>query len=136
MPSEISRFHSWRPKASSVCLAVALAMGAGCGKSNTPAPVTSAPPPPADTTHVSATPSPQTSADAQPVAASNADVPKSVMQAMNRALIAWIRANGHRPNTFQEFASSTSFQIPTPPPGKKYGFNGRGFIVLVDGSSN
>lgn len=133
---EFRRYSGCQPKVRAVCLAFVLTMAAGCGKSNTPAPVASAPPPPSDSKHVSATPSPQPAANSQPVAAPNADIPKPVMQAMNRALIGWIRANGHRPKTFQEFASSTDFQIPTPPPGKKYALNGRGFVVLVDGSSN
>lgn len=132
---ESGRRAGSQSKASRVCLALVFAMVAGCGKSNTQT-TSSATPPPPETTHVSPAPSPQAVASSQPVVAPNADIPKPELQAMNRALISWIRANGHRPKTFQEFASSTDFQIPTPPSGKKYALNGRGFVVLVDASSN
>jgi hypothetical protein len=131
---EFRRYPGWQAKASLVCLAFVLASVAGCGKSNTP--TTSAAPPPSDVTRVSPAPSPQPAANSQPAAATTPDVPKPEMQAMNRALIVWMRTNGRRPKTFQEFAGSTDFQIPTPPPGKKYAFNARGFIVLKDASSN
>jgi|SRR5215469_16445979 len=135
MPFDISRYAYWQPKTTGVCLAFVFAMAAGCSKSNTPA--TAAAPPPPDTTHVAPGPAaPAAAASSQPIAAPNAEIPKPEMQAMNRALIGWMRANGHRPSTFQEFASTTDFQIPTPPPGKKFAFNSRGFIVLVDASSN
>jgi hypothetical protein len=131
---ESGRNAGWQPTASAVCLAFVLTIAAGCGKSN--APTTSVAPPPSDNTHVSAAPSSPSEANTQPVTATNQDIPKPEMQAMNRALIDWMRTNNRRPKTFQEFASSTDFQIPTPPPGKKYAFNARGFIVLEDASSN
>jgi hypothetical protein len=130
---EFRRYSGCQPKVTAVCLAFVLTMAAGCGKSNTP--TTSAAPPPSDTTQASPAPSPQATPSSQPTAVAAADIPKPEMQAMNRALIGWIRANGHRPKTFQEFAGSTDFQIPTPPPGKKYALNGRGFVVLVDASN-
>jgi hypothetical protein len=130
---DFNRHAGWQPKASVVRLAFVLTIAIGCGKSN--APTTSAAPPP-DTASVSSTPNPQVAASTQPVTVTNSDVPKEEMQAMNRALLAWTRANNRRPKTFQEFAGSTDFQIPSPPLGKKYAFDGRGFIVLVDAASN
>ena len=135
MFSDFNRHTRWQPKASAVCLAFVLAVAsAGCGKSNTP--TASVAPPSADATSASPAPAPQVAASAQPAAVASQDIPKEEMQAMNRALLSWARANNRRPKTFQEFASSTDFQIPPPPAGKKYAFNGRGFIVLVDASSN
>jgi hypothetical protein len=131
---EFSRCAGWQPKASLIGLGLVLAIAAGCGKSN--APTTSAAPPSSDSAHVSAAPSAPAAANTQQVTAANPDIPKPEMQAMNRALLDWERANKRRPKTFQEFASSTDFQVPTPPPGKKFAFNARGFIVLEDASSN
>jgi hypothetical protein len=126
---DFSRHSGWRPKASAACLALVLTVAAGCGKSNTP---TTATPPPSDTTAAPPTTNLQVAVNPQPVAVANEDVPKPVMQAMNRALLGWMRANHRRPKTFEDFASSTDFQIPAPPPGKKYAFNERGFVVLVN----
>jgi hypothetical protein len=122
-------WHAWRqPKASAIYLALVLTVATGCGKSNAP---TSAAPS-SNATTVSPAPSPQAVTSVPPVAATNSVVPKEEMQAMNRALMNWMRANNRRPKTFQEFATSTDFQIPAAPPGKQYAFNARGFIVLVD----
>jgi hypothetical protein len=129
---DFSRCPGRLPKALVAGLALVCAFTAGCGKSNTP---TASVAPPSDAASASPAPSPQAVASVQPVAATNLTVTKEQMQAMNRALLDWSRANGRRPKTFQEFASSTDFQIPTPPPGKKYAFNGRGFIILVDASN-
>jgi hypothetical protein len=131
---DFSRRAGWRPKASVICLTIALTLAAGCGNSN--APTTSAAPPSPDTTTVPPTPSPQITANPQPVTVTNQDIPKPEMQAMNRALLVWMRTNHRRPKTFEDFASSTDFQIPAPPLGKKYAFNERGFVVLVNDTSN
>ena len=131
---DFGRHVEQQPKALAVCLAFALTFITGCGKSN--APTASAATPPSDTASASPAPSPQAVTSVQPVAVTNSTIPKEEMQAMNRALMSWMRGNNRRPKTFQEFATSTDFQIPPPPPGKQYAFNGRGFIVLVDATSN
>ncbi|HTR41605.1 MAG TPA: hypothetical protein VMH87_08325 [Pseudomonadales bacterium] len=121
-----------QPKVLVAGLALVFALAAGCGKSSNGPTVSVAPP--SSTTNVAQAPGQQVTPSA-PVAVANADIPKPEMQAMNRALLDWMRANNRRPKTFQEFASSTDFQIPAPPAGKKYAFNERGFIVLVDASN-
>ncbi|HXC35496.1 MAG TPA: hypothetical protein VNV43_06440 [Candidatus Acidoferrales bacterium] len=56
----------------------------------------------------------------------------TTLQFLNRAMVRWMRTNHRHPRDFNEFASTANVQIPDPPPGKKYALNGRGFIVLVD----
>lgn len=128
---DFNRCTDRQPKALGAGLALVFALAAGCGKSNAP---TASIAPSSNTTNVAPVPTQQVTPSA-PVVAANADIPKPEMQAMNRALLNWMRANNRRPKTFQEFASSTDFQIPAPPAGKKYAFNERGFIVLVDASN-
>ncbi|HEV2453403.1 MAG TPA: hypothetical protein VGY98_04035 [Verrucomicrobiae bacterium] len=123
----------WRLKATSLSLAcVAMAM-AGCSKSDTAAPraVPSQAP-------VTVTPSapPTTSASTaqapQPAAQTAPDDTKRTLQMLNRSLMQWMIQNRHHPRTFQEFANTANVQIPVPPPGKMYALDHRGFIVLVN----
>src|SRR5215469_5435847 len=101
---EFSRYAGWQPKASLIGLGLVLVIAAGCGKSNAPATSAAPPPPSSDGAHVSAAPSSPAAANTQQVTPANPDIPKPEMQAMNRALLDWERANKRRPKTFQEFA--------------------------------
>jgi hypothetical protein len=47
-------------------------------------------------------------------------------------MVGWMRTNHRHPQNFEDFANTANIQIPAPPSGKKYTLNGRGFIVLVD----
>jgi hypothetical protein len=123
-----------RSTESAMWLALVLAISAGCGKSNAVAP-SAAPPVVSSATSTSTTTPQQTAGNPQPDAGTNG-IPKAELQAMNRALLGWMMQNKRHPKTFEDFASSTDFQIPTPPPGQKYALNQRGFIVLVSNASN
>lgn len=132
---DAARLAVCQPKPWFVCLVFAACVIAGCGKSRATAPV-AAPPVTTDATSASQTPSMPTAVDPQAAATTNPQVPKAQMQAMNRALLIWMRTNKRRPKTFEEFATSTDFQIPAPPAGEKYTFDGRGFIILVGNTSH
>ena len=94
-------------------LAVALACGSiGCRKD--PAEV---PPPPASTQAVA------TATQAAAPTAPNLDE-------ITRQLRRWILKNQRPPKNFEDFASTTSYQIPPPPPGKKYVINRQMHVVL------
>jgi hypothetical protein len=134
------RFAGSQPNNRVACLVTAflmLSIAVGCSKSNSPAPA--APPAAANSPAVSATsapaPAPTPVATAQPAPAANATNSLSSLQVLNRTLLGWMIRNRRHPKDFQEFASTANIQIPAPPPGKKYALNGRGFIVLVDNST-
>ena len=111
----------------------ALLLVAGCSKPNTPPPT---PPPSSDVTNTPATSStvaPITYAPA--TGATNASDTQTELQTLNKALLGWMIKNRRHPQDFAEFASTANIQIPAPPPGKKYTLNQRGFITLVDNST-
>jgi len=127
------------PGAGIVCLIFALAAGGGCRKSpSTPPPVAS--PSPSDATSAAATPAgtpppermqpsvASTPAKTDPAQKSG----PTQLQLLNRAMMGWEIKNHRHPRNFEEFASTGSIQIPAPPPGQKYAFNGKGFIILVN----
>jgi hypothetical protein len=135
---DLGRLSGWRPKTLPFLLAF-VTMAAGCGKSGNQAAV---PPPPTNSVTVSATPAPAPApaprpmpmANPQPAITTNSGS-LTTLQVLNRAMISWMRQNHRRPQSFEEFASTANIQIPAPPPGKKYGLNPRGFIILVDSST-
>ena len=130
---DFGRFDRRLPKVNMVFLALAMAMVSGCGKSESTPPTASAPPPsPPSTPPPAATPAAPTSADSQPAAQLDADNTKKQLQMLNRAMMGWMMQNHRRPQNFEDFASSANMQIPNPPAGKKYAFDSRGFIVLVN----
>jgi hypothetical protein len=135
MSFDFGRFVRELPKANLVCLVLLIAVTAGCGKSGDSVSVAPAPPPAPSSDAATAqapVPVPQ---PMQTVVVTNTDDQTKQMQALNRALVGWMIRNRRHPQTFQEFASTAGFQIPNPPPGKKYTLNTRGFIVLVDASN-
>jgi hypothetical protein len=104
-------------------------VAAGCGKSNTSAPAVA----PTQSAVATTTPAPISAAPtAVPQAATPAapDDSKRTLQSLNRSLVQWMIQNRRHPRTFQEFATSANVQIPSPPAGKEYALNQRGFIVL------
>jgi hypothetical protein len=137
MVFDCARFAGRQPVGGGACLALAfaLAVTAGCGKSNPPA-ESAAPPVSSDSASAPQTPSPVPIPvqSPQPTATTNASSLTS-LQWLNRAMVGWMRENHRHPRDFEEFASTSNIQIPNPPPGKKYAFNNRGFIVLVDNST-
>lgn len=120
-------------------LGVAL-FAAGCGKKEGPQPAANTPsapqnpaqpatpnaaPPPA----APVTPPPPT-ADTAAGAKADADLP--VLQQLNRAVMGFRMQYHRNPASVEELASSAGIQVPPPPPGKKYAFNKRGLVDLVD----
>ena len=73
--------------------------------------------------------------NAGPVVVPGADSDLSVIQQLNRAAIGFRMQNRRFPSTVEELAVFANIQLPTPPPGKKYAFDKRGFVVLVDKSN-
>ena len=133
---DFGRFIVRQPKGGG-CVAliwVVLLLVVGCSKSNNPPPTT--PSPSSDATNT-----PTASAAAAPITyspatvATNASDTQTQLQTLNKAMIGWMIKNHRHPQNFAEFASSTDVQIPAPPPGKKYTLNQRGFITLVDNST-
>ncbi|HEV2330531.1 MAG TPA: hypothetical protein VGY56_17245 [Verrucomicrobiae bacterium] len=137
---DTGRLAGWWPKAGVFSLILALAAGGGCGKSQSSPPPTvssaatnsTAVPVAAPTTQAitpTAAPAPSRSALTIPSTAGSAVTP---LQMLNRAMVNWTMQHGRRPQSFEEFASTANITIPDPPPGKKYAFGGRGWIVLVN----
>ncbi|MGH7943328.1 MAG: hypothetical protein ACREFR_19895 [Limisphaerales bacterium] len=123
------------PTALGVFLIFAAAFATGCGKQKVSAPPV---PPPESTATTPAAPSPTVSAPAPHPQSATTAAPNSSqqsLQVLNQALMRWMIKNRRHPRSFEEFASTANIQIPAPPPGKKYALNGRGFIVLVDVST-
>jgi hypothetical protein len=129
------RFIIRQPKRGG-CVALigaAFLLVAGCSKPNNPP---AAPPPSSDATNT-----PAASAAAAPITyapttgATSANDTQTQLQTLNKAMIGWMIKNHRHPQNFAEFANSTDVQIPAPPPGKKYTLNQRGFITLVDNST-
>jgi len=54
------------------------------------------------------------------------------LRALNRKLIQCVIAARHGFKTIDEFAAAANIQIPAPPPGKKYAFDKKGYIILVN----
>jgi hypothetical protein len=54
------------------------------------------------------------------------------LQKLNRAVISFRMQKQRHPGTVEELATFAGIQLPAPPPGKKYAFNSRGLVVLVD----
>ncbi len=49
---------------------------------------------------------------------------------ITRQVRRWILKNQRPPKNFEDFAATTSYQIPPPPPGKKYVLNRQMHVVL------
>ncbi|HEV2330228.1 MAG TPA: hypothetical protein VGY56_15710 [Verrucomicrobiae bacterium] len=133
---EFDRLGLWR-KMALLFFAFALSIAAGCGKSSSPpAANPQAAPPPANSVTVSSTPAPAPAELPIPQSTTTTNSTSlTTVQFLNRAMVRWMRTNHRHPRSFEEFASTANVQIPDPPPGKKYALNGRGFIVLVDNST-
>ena len=54
------------------------------------------------------------------------------LQAMNTALGIWVTEHGKMPKDFEEWAASPNIAYPPPPAGKKYAFDKKWRIVLVN----
>jgi len=128
----------------SVCckgLQLALVLGvalfaAGCGRKESPKPEANTPsasPSPAQPTTPTAPP-PVAPAPAPVDTAAGAktdnDVP--VLQQLNRAVMGFRMQYHRNPASVEELATTAGISLPPPPPGKKYAFNHRGLIDLVD----
>lgn len=141
---DIGRLTGWRPKAGVLALILALAVGGGCGKSQSSQPqtvssaATNSTPVPVAATAMPTTMSTTVPTGAVPPSQRPLTVPSTAnsavtpLQALNRAMVNWTMQHGRRPQSFEEFASSANITIPDPPPGKKYAFGARGWIVLVN----
>ncbi len=157
MKNFMGHVQSCRQTLPGLVLPLALVLGvvlfaAGCGKkeSSTPTTTTTTAPTAATSNPGDAAPpaTPPATADttAPPVAAATNQGPPKVdmaaaasaeanmplLQQLNRAVIRFRMVNHRNPNSVEELASSAGIQLPAAPPGKKYGFNARGFIVLMD----
>jgi hypothetical protein len=110
----------------------------GCGKKESAAPsATTAAPQPAATqeTAAAAAPSQPAYVPPPPAATTVADKGIPVLQQLNRSVIGYRIQNHRNPTSVEEVAAFAGVQVPSPPPGKKYVFNNRGLIVLVDNST-
>jgi hypothetical protein len=139
----------WRQSRHGVVFPLALVVGvaifaSGCSKKESPAPaaintVTNTPDPAQPTTQNAVTPraAPANPGPAQInlAASANAEPEVPALQQLNRAVVGF-RMQYHRsPNSVEEVASASGIQLPAPPPGKKYAFNSRGFVALVESSA-
>ena len=110
----------------------------GCGKKESAAPsaTTVAPQETATQETAAATaPSQPGYIPPSPTAMAAADKGLPVLQQLNRSVIQYRIQNHRNPTSVEEVAAFAGVQVPPPPPGKKYVFNGRGLIVLVDNST-
>jgi len=124
-----------------VCLALmlgAIVLSAGCGKKSAP-PVSNTSPAQTNQEAVSSQPAPAAPGSAensQPVPPTTSAEPAPTdLKELNHALLRWVVQNHYRPKSFEDFVARSNIQVPPPPAGKKYVIQ-RGFIVLVDSSSN
>lgn len=125
------KLHAWKSRTGLFCVILALAEG-GCGKQNTSTVATPSSPSGSNSVIAeSSVPPPQNRIQSSPPSVSSNNAGPTQLQSLNRALLGWKIKNHKQPGTFQEFASSAGFQIPDPPPGKKYSLSS-GFIVLVN----
>ena len=136
---DFGRVPGWRLKTIPVSLVFVVAVAAGCSKSSSQTAIAPrAAPPSANSATASSTPAPAAvpapMANPSPMTTTNSGS-LTTLQMLNRAMVGWMRQNHRRPQNFEDFASSANIQIPAPPAGKKYALNGRGFIVLVDMST-
>lgn len=137
---DIGRLDSWQSRAGVLSLIITLAFGAGCGKPQSSRPKTvpslatnSTPAPAATTPALTVEPTAAPSTSQRPLTVpSNANSGLTTLQVLNRAMVNWTMQHHRRPQSFEEFASTANITIPDPPPGKKYAFGGRGWIVLVN----
>jgi hypothetical protein len=144
----------WRRPTGGRVLPLALVLGvavlaAGCGKKDSPAPTTVNPAPATNLADASQPAAPATTANvvappAAPVsqrpavnlaASANADPDMPALVQLNRAIVGFRMEHHRNPNSVEEITAATGIQLPPPPPGKKYAFSNRGWVVLVDGSA-
>lgn len=107
----------------------------GCGKKESAAPsvTTDAPQQTATQETAAATaPSRPVYIPPTPAAMTAADKGIPALQQLNRSVIQYRIQNHRKPTSIEEVAAFAGVQVPPPPPGKKYVFNGRGLIDLVD----
>ena len=112
---------------------------AGCGKKESAAPSATTAAPQQTATPETANPNTAAAtATNRPVyipSMSAADTGTPVLQQLNLSVIQYRMQNHRNPTSVEELAAFAGVQIPPPPPGKKYAFNKRGLIVLVDNST-
>jgi hypothetical protein len=107
---------------------IALVLGAtmwvtGCGKKESPTPTGTQ----ATTNNQQGVP-PQVKVEVS----ANAEGNLPIMQQLNRAMFRYQMQNHRNPASVEELASAAGIQLPAPPPGKKYAFDSRGIVVLID----
>lgn len=110
----------------------------GCGKKESAAPSGTTAAPQQTATQepaAAAAPSPPGYVPPTPAATAAANSGIPVLQQLNRSVIQYRMQNHHNPTSVEEVAAFAGVQVPPPPAGKKYAFNGRGLIVLVDDST-
>ncbi len=109
---------------------------AGCGKKESAAPSATTAAPEQTATQETANPNTAAaSATNHPMYVPSvpvADPGTPVLQQLNRSVLQYKMQNRRNPTSVEELAAFAGVQVPSPPPGKKYAFNGRGFVVLVD----
>jgi hypothetical protein len=157
MPSDMNTFLKFRRlvwfqsinlKSLSLVLVLGTAIfNAGCGKKESPTPVSSNTPvsqvtnaPDAAQPVNQTTPAPApavvaplpTKVDPAEAAKSDTDLPAIVQ--LNRTILSFRMQYGRNPKSVEEAESAAGIQLPPPPVGKKYAFNNRGLIALVDNS--
>lgn len=121
-------------------------LAAGCGQKETPAPVVTATNPATNTpeavqpaTQPVVTPAVAPSAPqpviTNPTTSASNDGDLTALQQLNRAVIGFRMQHHRNPSSVEEITAATGIQLPPPPAGKKYAFNSRGLVALVDSSA-
>ena len=54
------------------------------------------------------------------------------LDAMSTAVRVWIRTRHQVPKNFEEWAAAPNYAYPPPPPGKKYAFDKKFHVILVN----
>ncbi len=141
---------AWSQATRGQALQLALALGVvifatGCGKKESPAPAATNPAantPDAAQQTTQPTPQGAVAPPATPLpvqtnlgSSANGDGDVTALQQLNRAVIGFRMQHHRNPNSVEEISSASGIQLPPPPPGKKYAFNSRGLITLVDSSA-
>jgi hypothetical protein len=100
---------------------------AGCGNKQGPAPAAT---PSASTDTATADTASNRPAYVAPTPVVDKNSP--ILQQLNRSLIGYRMQKRSNPSSVEDLAAFAGIQLPAPPPGKKYAFNPRGLVVLVD----
>jgi hypothetical protein len=105
----------------------------GCGKEKSTGPAAGATPPPAQDTNAAPAATSSDQSQSSPVASTDTTTNgQPDLRALNRQFISYELENHTHFKTLEEYEAAANVQFPSPPAGKKYALDRRGYIALVN----